>query len=111
MTFPLAMGHAQRRVADLLRLLAEDRPQEALLGSQLGLALGSGLTHQDVAGLHIGTDPDDPAFVQLALGLVGQVRDVPVISSGPGGVAGVHFVFFDVDAGQHVVTHEALRTG
>jgi hypothetical protein len=35
----LAVGHLERRVADLAGLLAEDGPQEALLGGELGLAL------------------------------------------------------------------------
>ena len=36
----LAVGQAQERVLHLAGLLAEDRPQEALLRGQLGLALG-----------------------------------------------------------------------
>src|SRR5699024_6359486 len=40
---------------------------------------------------------------------LGHVRDVPGDLLGPGlGVAGVHFVFLDVDGGEHVVLHQAL---
>ena len=39
----LAVGHLEAGVAHLAGLLAEDGPQEALLGGQLGLALGGDL--------------------------------------------------------------------
>ena len=47
---PLAVRQAQRGVLHLAGLLAEDRAQQALLGGQLGLALGRDLADQDVAG-------------------------------------------------------------
>src|SRR5690606_4324522 len=43
--------HLERAVAHVARLLAEDGPQELLLGAELGLALGGDLAHQDVARL------------------------------------------------------------
>ena len=46
----LAVGHLQGGIADLAGLLAEDGPQQALLGGQVGLALGGDLAHQDIAG-------------------------------------------------------------
>src|SRR6478752_6965685 len=49
----LAVGQAQRAVLHLAGLLTEDRPQEALLGGQLGLALGRDLADQDLAGAEL----------------------------------------------------------
>src|SRR6185369_873395 len=46
---PLAVGQAEARVLHLAGLLAEDRPQEALLRGQLGLALRGDLADEDVA--------------------------------------------------------------
>src|SRR6266550_2091776 len=72
----LAMGHAQARVADLARLLTEDRTQQPLLGRELGLALRGDLAHQDVALLDLSADVDDAALVEVAQCVVGDVRDV-----------------------------------
>ena len=46
---PLAVRHPQRSVLYLARLLAEDRPQQPLLGGELGLAFRRDLADQDVA--------------------------------------------------------------
>src|SRR5260370_32358874 len=50
------VGDLEARVADLARLLAEDRPQQPLLGRQLGLALGRDLADEHVARAHLGAD-------------------------------------------------------
>ncbi len=76
----LAVGHLHRGVADLAGLLAEDRPQQALLGRQLGLALRRDLADQHVAGPDLGADADDPAVVEVGEDVVGEVRDVPARS-------------------------------
>ena len=62
----LAVRHLQRGVADLAGLLAEDRPQQALLRGQLGLALRRDLADQHVAGADFGADADDAAVVEVA---------------------------------------------
>src|SRR5512139_1611308 len=61
----LAVRHLERGVADLARLLAEDRAEQALLGGQLGLALGRHLADEDVAGDDVGADADDAALVEV----------------------------------------------
>ena len=61
----LAVGYAQGGISDLTRLFAEDGAQQALLGSQLGLTLGSDLTDQDIAGMDLGADVDDTVLVQI----------------------------------------------
>ncbi len=104
------MGHLERGVAHLARLLAEDRAEQALLRGELGLALGRDLADQDVAGDDLGADADDAALVEVGEHVLGDVRDVPGDLLRPElGVAGVDLVLLDVDRGQDVVLHEALR--
>ena len=104
------MGHLQRGVADLAGLLAEDGPQQALLGGQLRLPLGRDLAHQHIAGAHLGADPDDAPFVEIFQDVVGEVGDVAGdLLSAQLGVAGVDLVLVDVDRGEHVVADEPIR--
>ena len=106
----LAVRHLQRGVTDLTGLLTEDRAEQALLRGQLGLALGRDLADEDVAGDDLGTDTDDAALVEVGEDLLGDVRDVPGDLLGAElGVTGVDLVLLDVDRGEDVVLHEALR--
>src|SRR3954464_9426511 len=106
----LTVLHLEAGVADLAGLLTEDRAQQPLLGRQLRLALGRDLADQDVAGDDLGTDADDAALVEVGQDLLGDVRDVPGDLLGTElGVAGVDLELLDVDRGQDVVLHEALR--
>src|ERR671936_661086 len=54
----LAVRHLERGVADLARLLLEDRADQLLLGGQLGLALRRHLADEQVARADLGTDAD-----------------------------------------------------
>ncbi len=106
----LAVGHAQRGVLHLARLLAEDRPQQLLLRRQLGLALGRDLADEDVAGLHLGADADDAVLVEVAEALLADVGDVAGDLLGPElGVAAFDLVLLDVDGGELVVLRDLLR--
>ena len=106
------MGHLEAGVADLAGLLTEDGPQEALLGGELGLALGRDLADEHVAGADLGADADDAALVEVGEDLLGEVRDVPGDLLGAElGVAGVDLVLVDVDRREHVVLHQALGRG
>jgi hypothetical protein len=97
----------RRGVAHLTGLLTEDRPQQALLGGELGLALRRDLADQHVARPHLGADADDAAVVEVGEDVVGQVRDVAADLLGPElGVAGVDLVLVDVDRREHVVPHQ-----
>ena len=69
-----AVRHLERRVADLARLFLEDRPDQLLLGGQLGLALRRDLADEQVAGLDLGADADDAALVEVPQGLLGAVQ-------------------------------------
>ena len=105
----LAVGHLERGVADLAGLLTEDGPQQALLGRELGLALGGDLADQDVAGTDLGADADDAPLVEVLQDLLGEVGDVPGDLLGAElGVPGVDLVLLDVDRGEDVVAHQAL---
>src|SRR5216684_3344393 len=105
----LAVWDAQARVADLARLLTEDRAQEALLGRELGLALGRDLADQDVALLHLGADVDDAALVQVAQRIVRDVGDVTRdLFRTELRLAGLGLVLLDVDRGVHVALDDVL---
>src|SRR5688500_3114605 len=105
----LAVRQAQAGVAHLAGLLTEDRPQQALLGRQLGLALRRDLADQDVAGLDLGALVDDPVLVEVAQALLAHVRDVARDLLGAQlRVAGLDLVLLDVDRREQVVLDEAL---
>ena len=72
----LAVRDLERGVADLARLLLEDRADQLLLGGQLGLALGRHLADEQVAGADLGADADDAALVEVLERLLRAVRDV-----------------------------------
>ena len=105
----LAVRHLQRGVADLAGLLAEDGAQQALLGGEVGLALGRDLTHQNVAGMNLGAHADDAALVQILQRLLAHVGDIAGDLLGPQlGVAGVDLVFLNMDGRVHVLLHQPL---
>ncbi len=104
-----AVGDAQRGVADLARLLAENRAQQALLCGQLGLALRRDLADQDVARADLGADADDAAVVQVPQQVFVDVRDVAGDFLGAElGVAGLRLILLDMDGGEHVVADHPL---
>ena len=105
----LAVRHLERGVADLARLLLEDRADQLLLRRQLGLALRGDLADEQVAGADLGADADDAAIVEIAQRLLRAVRDVAGdLLVAELGRAGVDLVLVDVDRGEHLVLHEPL---
>ena len=109
-TPPSPCGHLQRGVADLARLLLEDRADQLLLGGQLGLALRRDLADEQVARADLGADADDAAVVEVAQRLLRAVRDVAGdLLVAELRRAGVDLVLLDVDRGELVVLHEAAR--
>ena len=105
----LAVGHLQRGVANLARLLLEDRADQLLLGRQLGLALRRDLADEQVAGGDLGADPDDAAVVEVAQRLLRAVRDVARdLLVAELGRARVDLVLLDVDRGELVVGDQPL---
>ena len=71
-----ARRHAQRAVAHVAGLFAEDRAQQLLFRRQLGLALRRDLADQHVAGADLGADAHDARLVDVLEGLFTDVRDV-----------------------------------
>ena len=99
-----ARRHAQRRVAHVGGLLAEDGAEQLLLRRHRALALRRDLADQDVAGLHLGADIDDAGLVEVLQRLFRDVRDVARDLLRPElGVARHHLEFLDVDRGEDVV--------
>ena len=104
-----ARRHAQRGVAHVGGLLAEDGAQQLLLRRHRAFALRRDLAAQDVAGAHFGADIDDARFVEVLERLFRDVRDVAGDFLRPElGVAGHHLEFLDVDRGEDVVLHDPL---
>ncbi|KAF5050874.1 hypothetical protein DSECCO2_425030 [anaerobic digester metagenome] len=97
------------RVLHVARLVAEDGPQQAFLGSELRLALGRDLADEDVVGFDLGADADDAALVEVAEHLLADVGDVAGHFLGSElGVAGKDVELLDVDGGVDVLLHDAL---
>ena len=102
-----AVRHAQRGVAHLARFLTEDGAQQALLGSQLGFALRGDLTDQNIARVHLGTDTDNPVFVEVCKRVLTDIRNITGDFFRPEfGFAGFEFVFFNMHRGIHIVAHQ-----
>src|SRR4029453_2865745 len=95
----LDAGRADERgVANVARLLAEDRAQQLLFRRQLRLALRRHLADQDVARLHGRADADDAALVEIAQIAFTDIRDVAGDFFRPElGVACLDLELFDVD--------------
>jgi hypothetical protein len=106
----LAVGHLQGGIADFSGLLAEYGAQQALLGGEVGLALGRDLAHKDVAGADLRADADDAALVQESFSASSPTPGMSrVISSGPSLVSRAsHLIFFYVDGGENVLHDKAL---
>ena len=78
------MRHLEGGVTNLAGLLAEDRPKEALLRGELGLALRGDLADEHVAGADFGADADDAAVVEVGRRMSSERFGMSrVISSGP----------------------------
>ena len=106
----LAVRDLERRVADLARLLLEDRADQLLLGRQLGLALRRHLADEQVARADLGADADDAALVEVRERLLRAVRDVARdLLVAELRRARVDLVLVDVDRAEHVVLDEPLR--
>src|SRR5699024_12021656 len=105
----LTVRNTQRGIADLARLLTEDRTQQPLLRGQLGLTLRGDLADEDVSVSDLGADADDAAIVEVGEGIGRDVRDVPGDLLGAGlGVAGVDLVLLGVYRRQAIVLDEPL---
>src|SRR4029079_3321504 len=95
--------------ASLAGLLAEDRPEQALLRGQLGLALRGDLADENVARPDLRPDVDDALLVEVLEGLLADVRDVAGDLFRPElRVARLDLVLLDVDAREEVVLDEAV---
>src|SRR5216683_1566208 len=93
-----ARRHAQRGVAHVGGLLAEDRAQELLFRRHRAFALRRDLAAEDVAGAHLRADVDDARLVEVLERLFRDVRDVAGDFLGSElGVAGHHLEFLDMD--------------
>ena len=101
------MRQSHRGIADLSRLLAEDRAEESLLGGELGLSLGSHLTDEYVAGTDLSTLADDAVGGEILESVLADVRNLAGdLLRSELGVARLVRVLLDVDRGVDVVADE-----
>src|SRR4051812_42440415 len=99
----------QRGVADVARLLAEDRAEELFFRRQLGFALRRHLADEGVARLDVGADPDDPALVEVLQEALGDVRNIARDFLRPElGIPRLDFELLDVDGRVVIVLHHPL---
>ena len=106
----LAGREPERGVLHLTGLFTEDRAEQALLGRQLGLALGRDLADEDVLRPDLGADVDDAVLVEIGKGLLTDVRDVAGdLFRAELGVAGFRLVLLDVDRRELVFLDDPLR--
>ena len=105
----LTVRHAQRGIAHLARLLAEDRAQQALLCRQLRLALGRDLADEDIAGAHVRADGDNAVLVEILERFLRHIRDVARDLLGTElRVARIALILLDVDRGVEIALDEIL---
>ena len=84
--------------------------EQLLLGGQLALRFRRDLADEDVPGLDEGADPHDAALVEVRQRLLPHVGDVAgELLLAELGLADLDLVLLDVDRGEDVVLHQALR--
>ncbi len=74
---------AQRRVAHVRGLLAEDGAEQLFFRRHRAFALGRDLADENIAGVHFGADVDDACFVEVLEGFFRDVRNVARDFLGP----------------------------
>ena len=70
-----AVRNAERSIAHVSRLLAEDRAEKSFLGGKLGLSLRSDLTDENVACANLCSDLDNAVCVKILERVFADVRD------------------------------------
>ncbi len=104
-----ARRHGQRRIFHIAGLFAEDRAEQLFFRRQLGLALRRDLADQNVARLHLRTDADDAALVEIPKRFFAHIRNVAGdVLFAQLGIAGFDFELLDVDRRECVLAYEFL---
>src|SRR5207249_9309062 len=105
----LAVWNTERAVLYLARLLTKDGAQQALLGGQLGFALGSDLAYQDVARANLGPDVDDAPLVEVLEAFLADVGDVARDLLGTQlGIPSLDLVLFNMYGREQVLADHTL---
>src|SRR3990172_6518642 len=100
----------ERCVPNIAGFLAEDGAQQLFLRGELSFTFGGHLAHQDVAGLHIGADPDDAGLVQIRQKPFGHIGNIASDLLRPElGVSSLGVELLDMDRSVSVRLDELLR--
>ena len=103
-------GHVERGVANVAGLLAEDGAEKLLFRRQLGFALRRYLADEDVVVADLRADADDARVVEIAQGVLADVRNIARDLFRPKlRVAGFDLELLDVDRGVVVLADQLLR--
>ncbi len=103
------MRHLQGSIADLSRLLTEDRPEQSLLRSKLRLALGRHLAYQNITGTHLRANADNTSVIQILQRIVADTGHIPCDLLGAEfGIPRLCLIFFHMHGGIHILLHQSL---
>ena len=104
-----AVRQTQRVVANLARLLAENRAQQSFLGGEVGFALRRNLADEDIARVNLRADTDNSALVKFLQSVWGEVGDI--VGDFLGAelcFTALEFVFFYMNRGVYIVVDKLL---
>ena len=103
------VGNLQGCVTNFTGLFTEDRAQQALFRSQLGLALGCDFTDQDISRADLSADTDDTFLIKILEGFLTDARNIAGnLFRSELGITGFTLVLFDVDRCVDIVTHKTF---
>ena len=104
-----AVRNAERSIAHVSRLLAEDRAEKSFLGGKLGLSLRSYLTDENVACANLCSDLDNAVCVKILECVFADVRDLAGdLLRTELRVTRFVGILLDMDRGVNVITHKTL---
>ena len=101
-----AMGHAQRSIAHLARLLAKDGAQQTLLSGELRLALRRHFTNKDIARVHLSAYTNHTEFIEILQCILADVRNIAGDLLRPKlRIARFRFILLNMNRSEHIVAH------
>ena len=104
-----AVRHTQGGITDFSFFVTEDRTQQSFFRRQLRLALRGDLTDQDIARTDVSADHDDTVFIEVFDSIFRNRRQLTGdLFLAQLRVAGVAFIFFDMNGGVQVILAETF---
>ena len=99
----------QAAITNLSCLLSEDSSEELLFWAELGLALWSDLTNDDIAWLNLSSDTDDSGLVEVLKSLFTNVRNISSnLFLSELGITSDTLELLDVNGCEHILLYEVF---